>query len=71
MENANTAFVQHLEFVLVILDTLATSANFAKLLQIARMVIATKLLSNANVIQVGLDITVINQFVMKVAIQIG
>lgn len=70
-ENANTAFVQPLEFVLVILDTLATSANFAKHLPIARMVIATKLLSNANVIQVGLDITVINQFVMKVAIQIG
>ena len=65
------AFVQHLEFVLVILDTLGTSANFAKHLPIARMVIATKQLSNANVIQVGLDITVINQFVMKAAIQIG
>ena len=71
MENANTAFVQPLEFVLVILDTLGTSANFAKHLPIARMVIATKQHSNANVIQVGLDITVINQFVMKVAIQIG
>ena len=64
------AFVQHLEFVLVILDTLATNANFAKLLPIARMDIATKLLSNANAIQVGLDITVINRYVMKVAIQI-